>query len=199
MKNLDLRKLPTKLINLDSQPDRLRMVASRLGELGITFDRFSAFPHQCGIVGCGQSHLEVLSNIKPKTLVFEDDVVPTEWFQPIVEVPEEADALYLGNSIWGYHESLWPVGSVPQVKVRPYSANYLRIFNMCSAHAIVYLKQEFIDAVIKMTKKCLKEDIPWDLGLAKLHSDFTILVPKNPMFYQEELREHTLVRFEPKS
>tara|TARA_R110000824_G_scaffold305093_1_gene492914 strand:+ start:758 stop:1348 length:591 start_codon:yes stop_codon:yes gene_type:complete len=196
MKSLDLRELPTKLINLDRQPDRLVAVSSRLTALGIKFDRFPAIPHERGIVGCGQSHLEVLSNIKPGTLVFEDDVVPTEWFQPVIEVPEEADAIYLGNSIWGYHNHSWPHAS-PEVSVHRYSENFLRILNMCSAHAIIYLKQDFIDAVIKITKKCLAENVPWDLGLARLHSQYTILLPEHPMFYQEGLVRDTLVKFTP--
>jgi hypothetical protein len=192
---LKIRELPTTLINLDSQKDRLDLVTKRLETVGMRFDRFSAIPHERGIVGCGQSHLEVLSNIQPRTLVLEDDVVPTEWFNPEIEVPEEADAIYLGNSIWGYHENWWPNSSIPKVAVNRYDENYLRVLNMCSAHAIIYLKQDFIDAVVDITKKCLAEDIAWDLGLASLHSQFTILVPESPMFYQEGLRNDTLVKF----
>lgn len=198
MKSLDLRKLPTKLINLDSHTDRLTKVSNRLSELGITFDRFSAISHERGIVGCGQSHLEVISNIKPETLVLEDDVVPTEWFRPVVEIPDEADALYLGNSIWGYHERSWPKSSIRNIQVTPHSENLVRVHNMCSTHAIIYMKQTYIDAVVEMTERCLANDTPFDLGLAKLHSSFTIFASSMPMFYQEDLPNDTLVSFKPR-
>lgn len=193
MKSLDLRKIPTKLINLDSQKERLDLCTTRLNNLGINFDRFSAIPHEVGIIGCGKSHLEVLSNIEPDTLVLEDDVVPTEWFKPVLEIPDEADAVYLGLSRWGYHQSTWPL-SAPYILTEYYSDTYARIFNMCGGHAILYRKQPYIDAVVREIKYCLEKDIPLDVGMAKLHTKFTILATKNPFFYQEGIRADTDIK-----
>ena len=191
MKSLDLRKLPTKLINLDRQPDRLALVSSRLNELGIKFDRFSAIPHERGIVGCGQSHLEVLSNIKPGTLVFEDDVVPTERYQPVIEIPEEADAIYLGVSNWGYVRPHMDRAYHNVVMASQHDDNYKRVYNMCSAHAIVYLSERFIKGAANVAESCLRRDIPWDLGLAAIQRHYTILTPNKPYFFQEDLPEYT--------
>ena len=66
-----------------------------------------------------------------------------------------------------------------------------RVFNMLAAHAIIYLKQPFVEEVIKQAKQCISEGICWDNGLASLHRDFTILTPNSPLFYQKDLPQYT--------
>lgn len=195
---LDLRDIPSRLINLDRDTEKLRLSEERLGSLGIHFERFSGILHERNIVGCGKSHLSVISQIKAKTLVFEDDIVATDHFEPIIDVPDEADALYLGISKWGY----WPDqiishegGALPKVALSRYSPEFIRTHNMCAAHAIVYLSQRFIEATIKIAEECLSRNIPWDLGLASIHSQFIVLTPNFPMFYQEDQPESTNIVF----
>jgi hypothetical protein len=127
-----------------------------------------------------------------------NDIVVTDHFKPIIDVPDEADALYLGVSKWGY----WPDqiishegGALPKVALSRYSPEFIRTHNMCAAHAIVYLSQRFIEATIKIAKECLSRNIPWDLGLASIQSEFIVLTPNFPMFYQEDQPESTNIVF----
>jgi|10_taG_2_1085330.scaffolds.fasta_scaffold01408_15 GR25 family glycosyltransferase involved in LPS biosynthesis len=190
MKTLDLRTIPSVLINLDSQPKRLASVTGRLKEVDIEFERFSGVQTDRGIVGCGLSHHQVLSQIEPGTLVFEDDVVVTPHFTPVIEVPEEADAIYLGVSNWGYVRPS-QLALYESVIATQYNDDYKRVFNMCSAHAIVYLSEKFIKGAVKIAASCLGRNIPWDLGLAAIQRHFTIITPNKPFFYQEELPQYT--------
>ena len=189
-KNIKLEDTTNILINLDRDSARLEQSTKVLDNLQIPFERFSAIEHEQGIVGCGLSHKKLLSEIKPNTLILEDDIestgVATNF---LLNIPEEADAIYLGISNHGYINQ--HVGVAGTVLAAQYDENYKRVFNMCSAHAILYLSQGFIDAAHDVAAKCLEQGIAWDLGLAALHRYFTILTPNDPYFYQTPQEEFT--------
>jgi hypothetical protein len=191
MKTLDLRAVPSLLLNLDSQVQRLASVKERLDLVGISFERFSGVLHSKGVVGCGMSHFSILSQITPDTLVLEDDVVFTEDWNPILEIPDEADAIYLGASRWG-RLPLNPTRAFNDcVLASQYTSSWKRVFNMCSTHAILYLNEDFIKAASNIIETCLNENIPFDLGMAKIQKEFIVLTPNKPMVYQEGLPNDT--------
>ena len=76
-----LNSIPTILINLDDAVERLEKSKKLLESIGQPFQRFSGVKHERGIVGCGMSHLSLLSNIKPNCLILEDDIGITEHFK----------------------------------------------------------------------------------------------------------------------
>tara|TARA_A100001391_G_scaffold201312_1_gene188023 strand:- start:5579 stop:6172 length:594 start_codon:yes stop_codon:yes gene_type:complete len=189
-KNIKLEDTRNIIINLDRDPERLEQSKKVLDNLQIPFERFSAIEHEEGIVGCGLSHKKLLSEIKPNTLILEDDIERTRAATNFVfNIPEEADAIYLGISNHGYINK--PMGVAGTVLAAQYDENYKRVFNMCSGHAILYLSQKYIDAAHDVTAKCLEQGAPFDLGLAALHRYFTILTPNDPYFYQTPQEEFT--------
>tara|TARA_R110002167_G_scaffold173786_2_gene372415 strand:+ start:103 stop:696 length:594 start_codon:yes stop_codon:yes gene_type:complete len=185
MKTVDLRDTPTYLINLESQSERLEDSSKLLGKLDINFKRAPGVPHERGIVGCGMAHLNLLREISPTSLVLEDDIAITPHFSPKLKIPENVDAVYLGISVFGYHPERSDMGYVG-IKYEKYSEDYFRILNMCSAHAILYVSQRFIDATIRVAEESLQDGTPWDLKLASIHKDYTVITPTHPMFYQKE-------------
>ena len=89
-KNIKLTDTTNILINLDKDPARLKESKKVLSNLQIPFERFSAIEHSKGIIGCGLSHLKLLSEIKPNTLILEDDIGNTSIAKDILlNVPEE--------------------------------------------------------------------------------------------------------------
>jgi len=187
---ISLKKTKNILINLDSSTDRLNFSTQILNKLQIPFNRFSAIKHDIGILGCGLSHYDLLSTIKPNTLILEDDIESTEFFSLNLSVPKEADAIYLGISDHGYIRNQ-RMGYRGTVLASQYNKNYKRVFNMCSTHAILYLSQKYINAAKDIVFECLQKSIPFDLGLAAIHKDYNILTPNDPMFYQIEQSEFT--------
>jgi len=181
---INLPSTPTHLINLDSQVERLNNVTGQLRGSGVTFKRFSGTPHAKGIIGCGMSHKALLSQIDPITLILEDDINITDDFTLSYPYPDEADAIYLGVSKWGYI-SPYATGIKDSVIFTDFSDEYLRVHNMCSTHAILYLSEKYITAAKEKIEECLKTSFPFDLGLASIHKDFIILAPRVPLFYQE--------------
>jgi len=189
-KNIRLEDTRNILINLDRDPARLEKSTEVLDNLQIPFERFSAIEHEKGIIGCGLSHQKLLSEIKPNTLILEDDIGATPAaIASLTNIPEEADAIYLGVSNHGYINK--PMGVAGTVLAAQYDENYKRVFNMCSTHAILYLSQRYIDAAHGIITKCLEQGAPFDLGLAALHRYFHILTPNDPYFYQTEQEQFT--------
>ena len=154
------------------------------------FNRFEAVEHDLGIVGCGLSHLCLMRNIKPGTLILEDDIGATENAKTELSFPENTDAIYFGVSNHGYIRNQ-PYGYAGVVLASQETPELKRVLNMCSTHAILYLSTRYIKAVGEKIEECLKDGTPFDLGIASLHKDFNILTPNDPWFYQTEQPELT--------
>lgn len=178
------------LINLESAKDRLVKCIKTFEAIDLSFTRFKAIKHENGLIGCGMSHLALLRDMKPFTLVLEDDVAATEKFQKRLRIPEGTDAIYLGVSNHGY---VWqqPMGIRNTVLATRHDEDYKRVFNMCSTHAILYTSQRYIDAAAEIVEACLNQNMAFDLGLASIHRHFNILTPNDPWFYQTEQPEFT--------
>ena len=73
-KGINLKDTNNILINLAEATNRLKDTKEILDGLEIPFKRFDAIKHEKGLVGCGLSHLKLLSVIKPGTVIFEDDI-----------------------------------------------------------------------------------------------------------------------------
>ena len=99
--NLDLREIPAVYINLDRDVEKKEKIESSLKELGFkNIIRLSGVEHDIGKVGCAISHALAMEEVEPPFIVFEDDCVPLN-FEPIIDIPDDADAVYLGISSWG--------------------------------------------------------------------------------------------------
>jgi len=187
---IQLSSTETYLINLDSAVSRLDKSTKVLDRVNQPFTRFSAIKHDVGVIGCGLSHLALLQKIKPTSLILEDDIETTDQFKETLEVPEDCDAIYLGVSNHGYVRR-HPFGIRGVVLASKYSEDYLRVFNMCSTHAILYTSERYINACIDIINKCLSDGVAFDVGLASIHRHFNILTPHSPWFYQSEQASFT--------
>jgi len=151
MPRLDLREVPFYYINLDDAVERRERTESQLKELGIkSVTRVDAIRHSFGAAGTPRSMLKALElahNGEPFVLM-EDDVAVKRW-DPIVEIPEDADAFYLGISGWGRMNS----HSGPFVQWDRVDDNTLQVYTMLSGHAIMYISDRYIDLAKRMVSK----------------------------------------------
>jgi GR25 family glycosyltransferase involved in LPS biosynthesis len=180
---IDIKEVFSIVINLDEAQGRLKSATQCLNNLQVNFTRYQGIKHSQGIIGCGLSHCSLLENISTNTLVFEDDIAPTSWAATCLAVPDNTDALYLGISDHGYIRG-HPLGVKGTVLASQYTSTTKRVYNMCSAHAVLYLSNAYLDTAYETTRYCLEKGIAWDLGIAKLHKDFLVLTPNKPWFYQ---------------
>lgn len=97
-------------INLDERPDRWKQALNEFKKVGIeNVERFSAFKHEKGAIGCRESHLGIIRKAKEEklnnVLIFEDDVLFIEKNIPLISKTLDDlkstnwDLFYLGATV----------------------------------------------------------------------------------------------------
>jgi hypothetical protein len=121
-----------------------------------------------------ESHMDV------PVLILEDDVGFTgiDTFDFI----EDADAIYFGLSICGGHTSKNKDDG--SSKFTPYSTTQMRVLNMLTTHAILYISRAYKQAVIDCFNQYKNTNYYNDVLLSRLQPKFKILANKIPSFYQ---------------
>ena len=135
-------------------------------------------------------------------LLLEDDVEATEWFTTELVYPENTDAFYLGFSKSGGSKTI-DLHDGPSI-VENISNKHIRILNMLSAHAIVYVSKRYKEAVMIEMKKIIENNIlaTNDVPISRLHDKFNIYGYHYPLFFQSDkfgnvphVKEYTNYRY----
>jgi hypothetical protein len=132
------------------------------------------------------AYLHILSeNLDTPVLIIEDDVMFKG--NDTFEYVDSADAIYLGISKCAAHAT--ENRDDGKVKVEPHSMTQVRVKNMLSTHAILYISRKFKESVISIIKSNLDSTTTWetDILIARLQPEFLILANMKPMFYQSAL------------
>jgi hypothetical protein len=182
---LDLRSFPVYYINLDEATEKNKRTQRLLDQMGFKeIHRVSAIKHETGrMIGCARSHYYVLSNLKSPAIILEDDCALNRDFDGFVEIPENADALYLGISHWGRYLN----HSGPYVHTSKTENECLRVYNMLATHAILYLSQEYINMCSKISRYygyVINNHL--DIGFAENQKYFNVYALDEPLLRQYE-------------
>lgn len=131
-------------------------------------------------VGCGQSHIDALQSCNAvPLLIFEDDAQVTEDYREEIDIPHEADAIYLG----------WSTAN-KKMTVTPFSENLVKVTGLAAAHAILYLSERFKSYAENAIEVAIyKEQVPLDVMLAHIQSKFNVYAVRRPYFIQSNARE----------
>jgi hypothetical protein len=193
---IDLREIKTLWINLDRATKNAESIINECNTHGVkNHERFSAIcvdpsnplcqsshPHMHPyLVGCGLSHIECIEKSLETgpTLILEDDATITPAYNPILEVPDNCDAIYLGVS----------TGSPNYVSCR-YNENYLRIGRMLAAHAVIYISEKYKRTTIEVAKHFVHNlKWPWDISTSTIQEKFLVLTPNLPYYIQSNERD----------
>jgi hypothetical protein len=179
---LKLTDIPVVYINLDEQTERRENIEKSLNELGFkNIIRVSAFKDRIGKRGCAYSHAMALEEIEPPFIVLEDDCVPLNFFDSI-EIPDDADAVYLGISSWGRMNS--HSGPCVQYEEVENYADLLRVYNMVGAHAILYINPDYVDLCKRIAYHGYLISDHHDIGFAEVQKYYDVYAFDSPMFYQ---------------
>ena len=141
-----------------------------------------------------QKALELAQNGEPFVLM-EDDVA-VKRFDPIIEIPDDADAFYLGISGWGRMNS----HSGPFVQWERVSDDILRTYNMLSGHAIMYITDHYIDLAKKICYHAgynIEDHV--DIGFAEVQRWHNVYALDDPYFYQTSSDGNQIVTYSPLS
>lgn len=186
---IDIRDFPVYYINLDSQPDRRESTENTLTSLGFSrIYRVSGIQHQTPSVGCALSHLKVMENksIQAPFLLVEDDIQYVGNEKLIYEVPEDADAIFLGTSIWGRFLNF----NGQFVQYRKVNEDIVRVYNMLSAHAILYLNNGYKEHLSRVAYHSAYEiQDHMDVGYAETQKYYNVYSVNRPVFTQNTHQE----------
>ena len=180
--NLDLRKVPAIYINLPKDTDKNEYMYNMLSELGFeTIIRIEAseFPLDRHLAGCSFSHFNALNELDVPFIVFEDDC-KVKNFKPIIEIPNDADAVYLGISSWGRMNS----HSGTCVQCEKVDDKLVRVYNMLGAHSILYLSKEYASLCAKISIHASIISDHQDIGFAEVQRYYNVYAFDDPFFYQ---------------
>lgn len=188
--NLDLREIPAVYLNLNEDTEKNQSMQKLIKDCG--------FKHSIRVegvlcsdnilIGCSLAHLQGLKEIDPPFILFEDDCMIKD-FYPVIEVPDDADAVYLGISSWGRMNG----HSGPYVQYEQVSGDLYRIHNMLSGHSILYLSEDYVRMCQRVSHHAgnIIESYQ-DVGFAEIQRWFNVYAFDNPMFYQNSSYQATV-------
>ena len=183
---INILDIPVFYINMKKDEHKRKYIEAKLKEVGFTnINRIDAIEDKNnGKVGLSKSQNIALSQIKPPFIVLEDDADP-KYFSSVITVPDDADAVYLGNSQWGFMQS--HSGFYLKYKEIPSMPGVYKIYNMLSSHAILYLTEDYVNICKRTTKYCAEEyPMPMDVPFAMIQRFYNIYTIDNPLFIQKD-------------
>jgi hypothetical protein len=182
---IKLTNIPVFYINLDECVEKKERTEEMLKTLGFTnITRFSAIKHKAGrIIGCARSHYEILKSQTPPFIILEDDCSLNKKFVDEINIPDNADALYLGISHWGRYLN----HSGPYVHITKVNSEIVRVYNMLATHAILYLTESYVDICKRVSNHFgYVVENHLDIGFAEIHKLYNVYSFDEPLFRQYE-------------
>lgn len=187
---INLTNIPVYYVNMDGEDDKRKTTESMLKSMGFNYvNRFNAIRHESGrIIGCARSHYQILNNNKPPFIILEDDCALNKKFKSNIEIPNNADALYLGISHWGRYLN----HSGPYVHYTRINDEIVRVYNMLATHAILYLSDSYVDICKRVAYHFGHEvENHLDIGFAEIHRFYNVYSFDKPLFRQYEWNKVT--------
>lgn len=185
---IDLRKVKTVCISLKESKRRKNI--TRMME-SLSFENWSFFDGiEKGdpVEGCALSHVKVLQeNLMNPVLIIEDDAEITEDFVPIINIPENIDAVYLGYSWWSWTKDRALQSRLKSEAIVQKQENWYKIGRITSAHAILYLDWHHKKYLCEnITKYLLDKDgnRHCDVIMGETQLKFHVIAPPKPFFFQ---------------
>jgi hypothetical protein len=188
MLEIDLTKQPVYWTTIEKNVERHQRMTYMLKKLKFenTYQINGAISSPY-TVGIAQSHIDAIHQHPGPLIVMEDDCSLFEFsgWDPIIQVPEDTDAVYLGTSWFGMVRG---VSTFRGCISSSYNDKFNRVYNMLGIHAVLYLSERYKDHVVKTLKEFQKnpEDRGCDEPIALTMKNFNILSLKLPYFYQAD-------------
>lgn len=185
---INLLDIPVFYINMKKDIEKDKYINKMLKNAGFkNINRIEAVQDKkSGRRGLSKSQSLALSQIDPPFIILEDDC-DIKYFNPEINVPDNADAVYLGNSAWGLLGS-YTGFLLRYERVEKFPEVY-QIFNMLSSHAILYLSKDYVSMCQRTTNYCANvaaTPVPMDVPFAEIQKYFNVYTINKPLFIQKD-------------
>lgn len=198
---IDLREIPIIYLNMEHDVRRREHLEFMLNDLVNTcgFKKENIYRVETALSpvkenGVSQAHLDGLAfadQFDGPFIILEDDVFPTA-VMPVVEIPDNTDAIYLANNSGGVSfAGPWTIADQDNyndngitVNVNPIedNPNLFKVNGMIGACAILYVTKHFKKAVEGACRVAIKDLRPHDAYIATFQRFFNIYAFNQPMF-----------------
>jgi len=190
---ISLSNIDAYYINLESDKIKKISTENTLKNIGFnSINRVDAVKNndhkRFGIVDSFVKTLKLAKeNDKYPFAIFEDDVVSYKEYKDI-DVPDNIDALYVGTSPWGFvpEEALGIYDSISAELLR---GDVYKIYNMLSAHGIIYFSKIYVDFLINSLPKAIEYKCNQDIIRAQSQKFFNVYALDMPLVYQSDTEE----------
>lgn len=182
---IDLNEIDVGYCTSTKYPERDFKTEALLKSLGYRFNRYDGGVTTPYTIGVAKGHLEALRNSIVPCLIVEDDIelIPENLVNTIL-VPEHADAVYIGTSLFGRIYGETRIGGTISFD---YDRTLVRAFNMLSMHAILYTSHRYQSFIMSYLEKFI--DSPTggvdDYIADKMYAS-NVYALKKPIFYQND-------------
>jgi uncharacterized Fe-S cluster protein YjdI len=181
---IDPRDVPVFYISMDDNTAQHNYVEGWLAKHGFkSVTRLPGVKADTKRMGVALAHKNALEHclkaVEGHFIVFEGDVAP--WVIPeTLNIPDDADAVYLGASKWGLKDG----HGVKNIAVEPYSEEVLRIRNMLAAHGVLYTSSKYVQFLIRAIDVMIDMGTNQDKARAETQKYWKIYGVAQPLIYQ---------------
>lgn len=176
--------------------EREERITKLLEKLGYTNNKIQAVPHGDLSSGTTKSFIKAFEIAKKENgpvLILEDDVALTDWYSDIVDVPDDADVVYLGTSTHGLKPKWKTMGLWDNFWLHPPTFlskhnNFFKIQNMLSGHAILHITNKFINDCLPYMRYNINDFMGQDVVWAEMSikNNYNIYAACHPYFFQDD-------------
>lgn len=190
MYQIHIQRLKTIFISPDigKYEERKRSVEKLLYELGFNQVEHYKSGTQNYPVCVNDATVNILSsNLDQPIILLEDDIECTGYFPKTIYIPQDADAIYIGLSMVGGHlteNTHIQSENIFTAELINYNHNLVKVNNMLSAHAIIYLTERYKNHIINLIKQ--DNTTYSDIHMSRSQPNFNIYALKTPIFFQND-------------
>jgi hypothetical protein len=116
-------------------------------------------------------------------IMLEDDTAKYREFPDKIEIPDDADILYIGLSKCGTNDKY---ADCSTLHFKEINKDVIRIYNMLALHGIIICSAQGANAIQKCMCEGYFNNKIWDLYTAYIQPYYNVYALKNPLVYQFE-------------
>jgi len=114
-------------------------------------------------------------------ILYEDDCSKFREFPEYIDIPDDADILYIGISKCSMNDKSYHYSSY----YKNIDDDIIRIYNMLAMHGIIVCSASGALAIQKAMLEGYYKNIIWDIFVAYIQPYYNVYALKNPLVYQD--------------
>jgi hypothetical protein len=192
---INLKEIKYFFLTIPSNQKRIKNIKAAFKTQGIRLNRVDSVigqnisKLQSGALGFIQMidrglNDNSLVDFKP-FCILEDDTNIYRKFPDYINIPENADLLYIGTSTYGYNHSIKWANQNVFIESVDNRTDLYRILNMLSTHGIIITSLKGANYIKYAMRLAIKHNIAYDNYFAGMQSNYNIYCLKEPLVYQD--------------